>query len=120
MFKSDSSSVGDRNTDARASSTPDALSRVLARLEHEQYDEAQCSAPDGVELVGEARAFDEGYRKGHNAAKRDVIELIERMRCEAADQQPVLTGLRELRDAAPKVVLQRHWLAEHEHAGEGG
>jgi len=66
------------------------FARLIAKLEHDQYLETQCSTPGGRVLEGEDRARDEGYRKGWNDCARAIVGLLK-----------VEQGLAELKARAP-------------------
>ena len=67
--------------------------QIIAKLKHEFFDENSCSAPGGIPLQGEARAYDLGWRAGNNAAKRECIAAL--------SMGDVGAGLREIQENAP-------------------
>ncbi len=52
------------------------LTALLAKLEHEQYDESMVSWPGGVQPTELEAARDTGYRRGWNARARDLAQWL--------------------------------------------
>lgn len=79
---------GGRAGEVQPRSTPEAL---LDRIRNDRFGKDQLEK--------------DRYAVGWNAASEHIERIVERWLCERADERPVLTGLRELRDA-PAIDLR--------------
>jgi len=121
MFKSDSSSVEGKSAEVSSISNPESAP-VWAKYVEFPIDSVfhvivEWDSSGSVVTACNGR-WSTAAKSETNAAPphRDRCDACERYRIERAQ---IEIGLRELCDA-PKIVLQRHWLAEYEAAPIGG